>query len=603
MTLIVPEHSAQAEPDQTVQALVSQPGQDQTVKMVQELLNRYKKNRRRFDIEWHSNYEFLFGGKQWNMDRPAWRFSEVNNFIWSNVMTEVGVQTDSRPKVEYIASNPNDYQFVDVLQKMNDQNWSKYPWLQTVQDAVVMTKWVHVVHALVGWDTELEDGLGDVSFELLDPFYSWWDPYALDVNGHRGCRGFIYAPPVPTDELKMKYPQFKDLIKPDIETFDMKQGWRTSPDIDRFSIWGSRNYRSLRHGDRFGGEPMSMLVRLWLRDKQVEELQQEEENGQTLFIQKMKYPKGRYIEMQGTTILCDREIEYEDGKFPIARLVNYSYPLEYAGEHEVTNLRGPQRTVNYVISHALDQMKQGGNPVWVNDSTSGIDPETITNEPGLVLTKTPGSQVQRVQGTGLAPGTEDIIAAAKGDLDKISGVGDVLKGAVDPAVSSGLLFDGYVEAAQIRPRLKNRNLDQFLQQVGQLMLSRYLQYYTAPRTFRMTNEQGWPEHVEFYISKDEAGNSVANMTTTTMPPDQPPQVGQTVSTRIMGSPDVKVVSGSSLPFAKAQKTKTAMDLFAAKAIDQEELLKAIDWPNSDAVMQRMRDAAANQPPPPPPGGK
>lgn len=569
-----------------------------TLKMVDELFSRFKRARARYDVAWQPNYEFVFGGKQWSLDRPAWRFSEVVNYVWANMMTEVGIQTDARPRVQYNATESSDYDFAKQLEKINETNWNKYPWLQRTADAVLQSKWVHVAHAEVFWNPELECGLGDVDYKVLDPFYCYWDPTATDETN---LRGFIYAAPVPTAKLKKEYPELANQIKADIESVGQSSSDVVSITSDK-SWTGTKNVRAVRTYDRFGGEPHTFLIRLWLKDEATEEFEQKKDDGTVEYITKLKYPKGRYIEKCNNVILCDgpngvkvgdKIIPYEDGEIPIARLVNYSYPLEYAGENEVTHSRGPQKVINYSWSHTLDQMKMGSNPVTIIGATSGVDPDNVTNEPGLKILANDVNQVKREPGLPVSAGMQWIMEQAKMSLDQVYGLTDVMKGAVDPAIGSGVLFDGYAEAAQVRPRLKNRNLDQFLGRVGRLMLSRYLQFYTAPRVFRMTNEQGWPEHVEFYIGQDAAGNKVANVNKMTRQPD-----GQVIQTSarspIKGVPDVDVISGSSLPFAKALKSKTALEYLNAGVIDPEEVLKTVDWPNAEQVLQRMQEHAQQQ---------
>ena len=161
-------------------------------------------------------------------------------------------------------------------------------------------------------------------------------------------------------------------------------------------------------------------------------------------------------------------------------------------------------------------------------------------------------------------------------------------------MNSALMLEGYVEASQTRPRMKNRNLDFFLQDAGELALSRYLQFYTQPRVFRITNKEGYPEWIEFYISTIEDMNGkpvkVAKIQRRNTI-DGRIVVGDQQQVEVKGAPDVRVISGSALPYAKALKNQTAGKMFTDGAIDQEEYLKAIDWPNYEEVIKRMKAQA------------
>lgn len=572
--MILSEHEAQPELSSNQTSL-----EEPIVKKVFRLLDISKAARKKYDKSWQANYEFVFGNKQWNVDRPSWRFSEVSNYTWASMMTETGIQTDSRPKFDYGAKEASDAEFTSRLAEINDYNWGRYHWQKVVTDGVTLCKWVHVVHAESYWDPELEEGLGDVAMRILDPFYCYWDPYATN---ERELRWFFYAAPVPTSKLEHDY---KQKFRSDVEMIGTSQSEIVSPTSDRMF---SRNstVRAFRDTERFGGEPMTILHRVWLRDDATDESKEESDKG-VEYVTKLKYPKGRYLEIANGRILVDgpngvrigdKIIPYKDGEFPIAKLVNYAYPLEYAGENEVTMLRGPNRLINYIRSHQADQMKQNGSPKVLIGASAGVDPDNISAEPGQKIVGNDITQIRFEPGTGIAPGMQYILQDAEKAYDRVSGMGDAIRGISDPSITSGLLFDGYVEAAQVRPRLKNRNLDLFLQRLGQLTLSRYLQFYTAPRVFRITNKEGFPQNVEFFVD----GNTV-NMTTKN--PDGSIVSSQQVDVR--GTPDVNVQVGSALPFAKAQKSKTAMELFGAGAIDQQAVLEMLDIPDRDKILQRM----------------
>jgi len=70
--------------------------------------------------------------------------------------------------------------------------------------------------------------------------------------------------------------------------------------------------------------------------------------------------------------------------------------------------------------------------------------------------------------------------------------------------------------------------------------------------------------------------------------------GEAQQIDIKGELDVSVSTGSTLPFMKAQKNQDAKDYFNMGVIDQEELLKTVDWPNYQGVMSRMDQKAQQQ---------
>jgi len=201
---------------------------------------------------------------------------------------------------------------------------------------------------------------------------------------------------------------------------------------------------------------------------------------------------------------------------------------------------------------------------------------------------------RREPGLGVPSNVEALFDKAMQVKDKVQGLQDVMRGAVDPGVTSGLLFDGYVEAAQVRPRYKNRNLDQSLQRIGQLDVAMYLQFYTVERTFAITNVEGWPTYVKFFVqdSPDGTTNVVINKSVPNAEGQysQPPQE----TLKVKGIPDVQVVSGSSIPFQKAQQYNRAKELFQMKAIDQQALLEDLDFPKKEEILQRMQQAAQQQ---------
>ncbi len=576
------------------------------VKYCRKLLDRSKQGTQDFRKQWPTNYKFVFGGQQWPLQRPEWRFSEVVNTTWSDIMTEVAIQTDARPKTDFTPTEPSDIPFCEMLKQINDINWNKYSWNELIAQNIMDAKWCHVSHCEVIWNPELEGGLGDIEHKVLDPYGCYWDPMARDEDS---CRYFIYLEPTPTEKLKKEYPELESQITSDIDVIDFNQFGNkvdyTSDQVGFNLSNGVRGRRPTPDNKRFGSEPMTMKVRVWLKDESIEEMvdEKQDETGTVRkeYILKKKYPYGRYIEFVNNTVLCDREngvkmpdgsvIPYKHGMIPIVRFVNYSYPREYAGENEVTHKMGPQIVRNYVWSFILDTMKQASNPKEIFSAANREASEMSSNEPGQVLVLSDPAGYKREPGLGIPAGLQFILDASDKNSDKVGGTMDVMRGAVDPSIGSGVMLDTYVEAAQVRPRMKARTTDKSLQRIGKLDASLILQFYTAPRTFAITNKTGWPKFVSFFVTDDGQGGQVAKITSS-----EPNDQGQYTQSpeqqiQIKGLPDIQVTTGSSIPFQKGVQYNRDKELFQLGVIDQEAILDDIEYPKRDEILQRMQKAA------------
>ena len=164
------------------------------------------------------------------------------------------------------------------------------------------------------------------------------------------------------------------------------------------------------------------------------------------------------------------------------------------------------------------------------------------------------------------------------------------RGVESTSVTAASAIESLQQAQQTRLRLKSRNIDAFLQDFGKLYMSRVFQYYSVPRIVRTTGdmnaEQFFHFHVETIDNGDGTSRKIANVTG-----DDKDEFGMPITKQyeIMGDFDVRVSTGSSLPFAKEEKTGIGMNLFKLGVIDAEELLKNLDYPNYEQVLARVNN--------------
>lgn len=598
---LLDEHQPRPEKDEMEGPEMYQPSDEdrKAIKKAEDFFKKSKKWRQNYDKDWIDNYK-MFRGQQWKEQRPSYRHSEVINMVFQTIQSLVPQLTDSRPKFEFLPHDPNDQEFASILNDVCESDWAKNGWQDVITEALFDSHIYGISFGGMYYKVGKEITGGDIKFQTEDPLYCYPDPNCRDINDDKS-RGFLIAEPTDIEIIKRDYPNGK-YVKGDLE--DLTNYDKT--DIDgyarlRLPIDNTKVMRETSGSIDTLETQKALLKTYYCFDDSYDEKEDIGEDGAPVYTQVKKYPRGRKIVTANNVLLHDEPLEYEDGKIPVAKFNNYILPREFYGISEVEQIKGPQRIFNKLVSFALDVLTLMGNPIWVVSTDSGVDTNNIFNKPGLILEKNPNSEVRREEGVQLQPYVLQLIDRMRDWFDGVAGATDVSRGVQPTGVTAAAAIADLQEAALTRVRLKARNLDSFLQKTGQMWLSRTLQFRDAPSMVRVTDNQGATKYFKFHVETvlDEMGNPVMNE----MGKPQKKAVVQSFNPEmggmngiqefpIKGEMDVRVQTGSSLAFAKARKAQDAKDLFNQGVIDAEELLKTLDWPNWQAVLERVKQQQA-----------
>lgn len=585
--------------------------------LAERLYSKAKKARSKYDRNWAKYYR-LFRGQQWDTRRPSYRHSEIVNHIFKTIQSTVPIQTDNRPRFEFLPEEPQDLELSSILNQAAEADWTKGNWglqqLETVYDANFYGTGVSSLEH----DKKKNYGAGGLCYNSADPLYSFPDPDARDFN--KECGYFVYAEPVDVSRLKRDYPKQAKFLKADLQ--DLAGNSKVDSGADRMAI-PNDNWNSIADGvlDQ-SGKDKCLKITVWISPEFLSDDYEETaktETGpdgleQTIYEQIAKWPKGRKIVIASKVVLENDANPYDDGEIPYQRLLNYVLPREFWGISEVEQLEGPQKTFNKLLNFALDVLTLMGNPIWVVDNSSGVDTDNLVNKPGLVVEKNQGSEVRREEGVQLQPYVLQLTEKMVEWFDSVSGSQDVSRGVQPTGITAASAISSLQEAAQTRLRQKSRNMDFYLQDLGRQWLSRTFQFTTIPQIFRLSNSDAVVKYFRMHVEEHEFSEMVEEpdaMGQMQMVSKPTGEKGKKVVVQPFGENgqidptqqrvfetrakfDVRVVTGSSLPFAKAEKEARLFKLLEAGAIDQEEVLKGLDYPNWQAVQMRMQQAAQAQ---------
>jgi hypothetical protein len=565
------------------------------VRKIMRIFHRYKKNRSKYDRNWMHYYK-MFRGDQWERKRPRYRHSEVVNFIFQSIQSSVPLQTDVRPQITYIPQDPTDREFAEILNLVSESDWDRNNWLAPLTEVIFDAYLYGTGFSSMNYDPEADLGLGSAVYQSEDPFYCYPDPDARDVNDPNS-KGLIHAEPMCTDVVKrMAGPERAHLIKPDVQ--DLVRSSKTSlNDLKLRQVNTDRDMPDVTFESTAGEglDNRTMVITAYLKPDELEEIETEEtdENGEVkkLFVLRKRYPDGRKVVIANGVIIEDGPLPYAHQNIPFSRYVNYILPREFFGISEVEQLESPQVTFNKLLNFTLDYLTLMGNPIWVVDTAANIDTDNLVNSPGLIVEKEPGSEVRREAGVQLQPFVLQLIDRMQSWFNDIAGTQDVTRGATPGSVTAAAAIEQLQEAARTRIRQKQRNLDDYIRDFGRQYTDIVMENYTTARVFRVTNDQGSSKYFKFSTKRSEetGGQLVATFQKFD---DQGRPEGMPQDFMVSGRFDVKVNTGSSLPFTVADRENKALSLFDRGIIDVEEVLNVLDYPNKEQVLVRIQEQQA-----------
>lgn len=402
-----------------------------------------------------------------NKNLPDYKSNEISNHVFSTIETIRPIMTDNNPKFLAVPSTPAGMEFSADVQTALDYEWDREKMsLKLPAQLIPMLVYGNAIW-FVQWDGK--DGeYGNISIKPVDPFNIFPDPLAESIDN---SEFLVYATYRNANQIKQQFPEKASAI----------EGSR----ITMSELVAERDNNDTQDANQV------LILEMWCRDWVTMD---ESVEGK----KQLKYPKGRVITClpELGILLSDKKNPYKDGKFPFVLMKNYDIPFEFWGVGEVEQVMSPQHYVNELTNQIIDNAKNTANMQWIIDKNSGIGQGKLTNRPGLVIRKTPGSEVRRDTPPAMPSYVREQIEVLKKDIQDISGVFDSLKGEQQGSVTAASAILALQEASQARIRLKIKLMEASLSELAQIVYSRMQQFWKLDRWVRVTDVEGNPSFRE-----------------------------------------------------------------------------------------------------------
>jgi len=548
----------------------------------------------------------------WEKKMPEHRAMVVDNRCFANVESVLPIITDNRPRAEIVANEGADKELVEMLADAYYAKWDdldlQMKGEQAVKDALTLSEGYWKVY----WDPIAANGYGDLRVDVVSPKNIFFDPNARDyllkdayyVGYHANVRLGGLKARYPDKARRLEAKWIINNLPPDARDSFNNESLSGETVTDDGDGEGT-SWVNAKGGLLDGSEKME-LTEVWIDDMTIEELtpdyivtldgegqpQEYDESIATQMLEqgiefeiiaakdlpkmgyedgtrhRRKYPNGRIITTAGDVLLRDKPSPYKHGRSPYVRFFRYPVPDRGYFYSEIDQIIPLQMELDKRKSQIVDLLNITANPPMLVNIASGIQPNKMTNEPGLIIPV--NMDVDRaakwLQSPNVPSAAFAQVETISQDIDTVSGVHDITQGRRPTGITAAAAIETLQEAAQTRPRLGARYYEYSLKLASELMLNIIWDYYRNNRTIRKKVVGGYEYKVVNFANAELAG----------------------------GMPDVIIKSGSTMPVSAAIKRQNSMELRAMGVIDNKAVLDVFDWDDKEAILARMEKAAQEQ---------
>ena len=463
-------------------------------------------------------------------------------YSFSTIETLAPRMLANRPQIDVMPREAADEQYADIQSKLIDFEWEAMNADDIMEGAVKSQLMYGTAIVKVYWKTdkaqvvkkeqvdetfpelgtveeEVEETIFDgPEIELVDLYDFFWDPRAIDMESARWVAHRTY------------------------QTFDHLE------QLQKEGVY--KNVALLKDATLVSGDDEKASRRGTLGVAMPDELASKNEGKNVIeLIEYWEDEKVITVANRGI-VIRDEANPYRHGKKPFVRIVDQSVPHEFLGIGELEPIETLQYELNDRRNQRMDNITLVLNKMWKIKNGANVDEDELVSDAGGVVHTDDMAGIEALQMPDVTSSSYNEETLIKGDIQQTTGVSDFTRGVGSESLGNDTAtgISLIQEAGNARFKLKIRNLEAGIEEIGRMMVSLNEQFLTEEKSIRVLGDEG----IEW----------------TTIKPDD-----------MRGNFDVMVQSGSTLPSNEAVERKQTMEMFQIFAgdpeVDQRELKRMV----------------------------
>lgn len=464
--------------------------------------------KKRFNQYVQENLGQVRGDGQWKMRTRKPYF--LYNVIQENIDNKVGKLSETKPKVRILPLANGLSAVADILGTSTDYVWNETSAEAKLERAAHFGAVMGTAFIETRWNPSLRFGQGEIEMFLRDPRTVRFDPMIKDPSELKAAQYVIWDEIVPLSVIQAEYPGRGALVIP-----DSRNSVYDEPDTTAQGRVKSAAQTLQKRGSQGRGLtiPRAVIKTHYIVDRRssVEDMgfnfpildgitEVAPGNG-------TPFPGGRRIitamSGNGPVVLHDSYNKYWDGEWPIDMLA-WNIDVESAwGPDDVQRQIKTQEAINRLGDAYVGNALKNAIIRYVVDR-GAIDPQELkkfAEDAAEIIYKNPGRTLERAVPPPLPAEMLGFISSLIDLTKRNIGVLDPQLEKKMPSIVTGPAIEGLQVAMEGSIRTASRRMEEFIQRIGNKIVSRIFQYWNSPRLIHFVGTTGEWREFEFHRSQ------------------------------------------------------------------------------------------------------
>ena len=437
------------------------------VQKAAETLKKYKDGKKKFEDriveeeQWWRLRHWDVIGKGESTDRPQ----PISAWLFNSLAGKHADIMDNYPEANVLPREKSDTESAKTLSSILPVIFERNRYEQTYSNA----GWYKIRHGVVAkgvfWNTELDDGLGDIDTQFIDMLNIFWESGITDIQSSRNL--FIVSLK-DNDLLEQEYPQLKG--KNGGKVIDVKQ---------------------YVYDDTVDVSNKSVVVDWYYKKRN--------STGKTVL---------HFCKFVGSEVLFASENEpeyaengfYNHGKYPVVFDVLFPEEGTPVGFGYIAIMKSPQMYIDKLQQVMLENAMMSSKPRFFAKKNVGINVDEFLDwSKPLVYVEgdVEEERLRQINVQQVGSAAREILQMKIEELKETSSNRDFSQGSTASGVTSGAAISALQEAGNKQSRDMISASYRAYTEECYLAIELMRQFYDETRSFRITGETGKYEFVDF----------------------------------------------------------------------------------------------------------